>query len=97
MWEGVGKWMSDLFYRAVIQVVLLFGLDSGVLSEVITRMVESTNVGLLRHITGKQAICQYKRSWETPVAMEVIQTEGMNSEATYIGLKKATVAQWVAL
>ena len=36
-------------------------------------------------------------SWETPALKGVIQATGMQLEATYIGFRQATVAQWVDL
>ena len=36
-------------------------------------------------------------SWETQAAEEVIRAVGMQSAATYIGRRQATVSQWVAL
>ena len=89
--------MAALFYRAVIQAFLLFGLESWVLLYVMIRMVESTHVGFLFNITGKRLRRQADGLWETPAAKEVLQTVGIQSSATYIGTWQATVAKWVAL
>ena len=64
--EGSDNQVSALFYRAVIQVVLLFESDSWVLLDVMTRMAESTRVGFLRHIMGKWLRQQASGSWGTP-------------------------------
>ena len=47
--------MPALFYRAVIQEVLMFRLEVWAMSDEITRAVEGTYVGFLRHIMGKWA------------------------------------------
>ena len=60
--------MSDLFYRAVIQEVLLFGSDSWTLSDTTMKSVESNHVGFLLQITRKRARQQEGRALETPEA-----------------------------
>ena len=55
IWEGADSRVSYLFYRAVVQVVLLFGSESWALSEAMIGVVEVTHVGFLRQITGNQA------------------------------------------
>ena len=44
-----------MFYRVVIQAVLLFGDETWVLSAAMERKVEGTHTGFLWKITGKQA------------------------------------------
>ena len=53
---GGRKRVSDLFYWAVIQAVLLFRSESWAMLVIMMRMVESTHMGLLFQITGKQEI-----------------------------------------
>ena len=50
---GVDNQVSYLFYRVVIQVVLLFGSESWALLDAMMRALESTHVGFICHITGK--------------------------------------------
>ena len=88
--------MAALFYRAVIQAFLLFVLESWVMPYVMIRMVESTHVGFLFNITGKRVRWQADRLWETSAAKEVLRVARMQSATTYIGRRKATVAQWVS-
>ena len=44
-----------MFYRMVIQAVLLFGLGFWVMLSAIQRIVESKRTGFLQYITGNQA------------------------------------------
>ena len=96
-WGGTYKRLSVLFYRVVIQAVLLFGADSWVLLDAITREVESNHVGFLSQITGEWAIQKAKGSWETPATKEVLRAVGMQSAVTYIDRRQEKVLQWVAL
>ena len=49
--EGVDAQVSAMFYRAVVQSVLLFGVETWVLSEAMSRQLEGVHVDLLRRIT----------------------------------------------
>ena len=89
--------MSALFYRAVIQEVLIFGSESWALSNAMVWAVEGTHMGFLRQITVKQARRQSEGSLETPVAEEFLRVSGMQSVAKYFGHRQAVVAQWVDL
>ena len=66
--EGSDIRVSALLYRAEIQVVPLFGLDSWLMSNFMMKAVEGTHVGFFRQITGKSSRRQSDGSWETPVA-----------------------------
>ena len=83
--EGSDPRVSEIFFRMVAQVVLFFGLETGVLSEEMERKVEGTHTGFLRHITGKRARRIADVIWEDPRA-EVVWEEAVTQSAmTYIG------------
>ena len=52
-WEGAETRVSEIFYRAVAQAVLLFRSETWVILEKMERKVEGTHMGFLRQITGK--------------------------------------------
>ena len=89
--------MSALFYREVIQAVLLLGLESWDLLYAMIRAVEGTHMGFLCHITGKGVRRQTDGAWETPADEEVLREVGIQSSAKYIVCRKAKVVQWVSL
>ena len=66
--EGANNRVSALFYREIIQAVLIFGYESWYLLYVMVRAVEGTHVGFLPQNTGKRDIWQANRPWEIPVA-----------------------------
>ena len=47
--------MSETFYRAVVQEILLYGLETWVLSESMVNRIEGTHTEFLRLIMGKRA------------------------------------------
>ena len=63
--------------------------------EAMTRMVELTHVVLLRYITGKRAWRNTDRTWETPLAREVLKANGIHTAATYNGHRQGALTQWM--
>ena len=57
-----------MLYRAVIQVVLLFGSDTWVLSVAMESMVEGMHTGFMRKIMGKMVRRKADRTWVTTKA-----------------------------
>ena len=63
--EGSDPRVEEMFYRAVVQAILLYGLDTWVLLEAMERKVEGTHTGFLRQITGKLVWRLLDRMWDT--------------------------------
>ena len=95
--EGVDPRVTAMFYRAVVQAVLLYGSETLVLSAAMERKVEGAHTGFLQQITGKRARRLGDGTWKTPGAEGVREAAATQSDMTYIGRRQATVAQWVAL
>ena len=53
--EGEDSRVSELLYRVVIQVVLLFDQEPWELPDTMMRAVDGTHMGFLSQIAGKQA------------------------------------------
>ena len=51
--EGVDLRVSEMFYRAVVQAVLLLGAETWVFLEAMYRKMEGVHVGLFIQVTGK--------------------------------------------
>ena len=51
--EGADPRVAAMFYRAVVQAILLYGSETWVLSTEMDKKVEGTHTGFLRQITGK--------------------------------------------
>ena len=49
-WKGADIWVSDLFYRAVIQAVLLFESESWAMLDAMVQGIDGSHVGFLRKI-----------------------------------------------
>ena len=53
--EGVDPILSEKFYRAVVQAVLLFGAETWVLLAAILKNIEGVHVSFLRQVTRMKA------------------------------------------
>ena len=95
--EGVESRVVEMFYRAVVQEISLYGLEKWVLSAATKKKVEWEHTGFLRKITGKRAQQIVDGTWETPGAEVIWEAAETQLEMTYIGRRHATVAQWVEL
>ena len=95
---GRGRPLGDgNFYRAVVQAIILYGLEAWVISVAMGRKIEGSHIVLVRQIMGKQARRIGDGMWETPGEEVVLEAVGMQSEMVYIGKRQATMAQWLAL
>ena len=75
--EGEGPKVVAMVYREVTQVVLLFGMETWVLSSIMDRTVEGTHIRFLRQITGKRAWRKADGIWVTTKA-EVVREAADN-------------------
>ena len=61
--EGAEPRVSAMFYRSVVHTVLLFGAETWVLSEAMSRNMERVHVDFLRRITGQREVRQEDGTW----------------------------------
>ena len=57
--------MSEFFYRAVAQAILLYSPDTWVLSATMDKKSQVAQTGFLRNITGKRTWQIVDETWET--------------------------------
>ena len=69
--EGTGVKVLEILYKEVIHVVLLFGLESWILSEEMEKTVKGEHTGFLRQIMGKCARWDLDMTWVTPAEEEL--------------------------
>ena len=68
--------MSEMFYREVVQVVLLFGVEDCVLLEAMSNKLEGVHVGFLRQVMGNTAKRQGNGTWRSVAAESVLKEAG---------------------
>ena len=91
--EGADLRVSAMFYRAVVQKFLIFGVENWVLSEAMSRKREGVHVGFLRQITRQMAVQREDRTWRQLTSDKVLEKAGTKYLGTYIDRRQATVAE----
>ena len=89
--------ISEKFYRAVIQAVLLFGAETWVLLAPMAQRLEIVHVGFLRQVTKLKAKRLRDGFWRMVAADKVLQGAVTQPLQTYLDRRQATVADWVSL
>ena len=69
--EGAESKVMEIFYRALVKVVLLIGLECWVLSATMERMVEGTHTRFMKKNNGKTGAAEGRR--------DVVYTKGRSS------------------
>ena len=69
--EGADTRVAEMFYREVVQAVLLFVSDTCLISSGMERKVEVTHTVFMSQITGKWARWKIDRRRETPRTEEL--------------------------
>ena len=80
--EGTDIKVLEMFYREVVQAVLLFGSESGVLLSAMVKTVERAHTGFLHQITGKRVRRNSDGTWVKFVVGDRWESEGIQSKST---------------
>ena len=95
--EGADPRVMAMFYKAVSQAILRYGLKTWVLSVATDNNVEGAHMGFLIYITGKLVLMVVDGTWETSGAVVVREAALTQSVIIYMGIRQSTGAQWVVL
>ena len=74
--EGADPIVSANFYQALVQVVLLFGAETWVLTEMMLQKMEGVHVSFLRKVTGMSVSKLGVDTWKKEEAERVLQATG---------------------
>ena len=95
--EGADPIILEKFYCVVVQVVLLFGSETWVLTAAMLQKLEGVHVGFLRQVTGMKAQSLGGDTWIKEGVDRVLQAAGTKTILGFINRIQVTVAEWVAL
>ena len=84
--------MSEIFYRSVVQAVLLFGEETWVLLAEMYRKLEGVHVCFFRQVTGQKSKWQRDGTWRSVSVARVLKEEKTQTLETYIDNWQVTVA-----
>ena len=94
--EGADKRVSRNLFKAVVQAVLLFGVETWVLTPRIERALESFRHRAARRITGKQTRRGGCVQWNYNPLKEEMQEEGFEGIRKAVTRRQNTFAQYIA-
>ena len=83
-----------MFYKAVVQQVLLFGSETWTVTPAMLRALESFHHRVARRISGMMAYLR-DGEWVYPPLEDALERAGMLPVASYLAARQNTVAQWV--
>ena len=93
---GADKRVSGIFFKAVVQQVLLFGAETWVLSPRIERALDSFMHGAARRITWRHPRRGWDVKWFTPSLGGGMKESGFKEIRTSITNRQNMVAQYIA-
>ena len=97
MREGADPIITEKFYHAVIQEVIIFGSETWMFTAAMLQNFKGVRVSLLWQATGMKARRLGDKTWRKEGGGRMLQAEGTKPLREYINKRQATVAEWVAL
>ena len=94
--EGADKRISGMFFKAVVQQVLLFGAETWVLTPRIERALDSFMHGAARRIMGIQPERGWDGKWYYPSLAGAMKEAGFTEIRKSITNRQNTVVQYIA-
>jgi hypothetical protein len=89
--------VSGMFYKAVVQSILLFGSETWVVTTPMLKALESFHQRVARRMARKQPYCCRRTDkWIYPPIEEALEEVGLYSVSHCIGKRQNTVADYVA-
>ena len=93
--EGADNQTSSRFYLALVQAVLIFGVDTWVVTPYIGRMMEGLYRRGVQRIWGQQLCIREDGTREYPPLEEAMRAVGLEDMDIYISRINNTVAQYI--
>ena len=95
--EGEDPVVSEKFYHALVQVVLLFGSEIWVLTAAMLHKIEGFHISFLRKVTGMKAQRLGDKTWQQEGVEKVLQAAWTKPLQDYTNMRQARVVEWVDL
>jgi hypothetical protein len=95
--DGATPRVSRMFYKAVVQSILLFGSETWVMTNPMLKALESFHRRVACRIAGKQPYLHRRTGeWIYPPIDKVLEEVGLYSIEDYVQKRQNTVANYVA-
>ena len=87
--------VTSIFYKAVVQAILLYSSETWVLTKHTLTMLETFHHRVARQITGRHAYQQPDGSWYTPSPQPVLEAAGLFSMTEYIRQRRQYIRDYL--
>ena len=95
--EGASPRVSGMFYKAVVQSVLLFGSETWVVSDAMRKALEGFHHRVARQLTGKQPrYLPAEDRWVYPPIAEALEEAGLYTMEEYLSVRRNRLVDYVA-
>jgi hypothetical protein len=93
---GVSPRYVSYFYKAIVQLVLLYGSESWVLTTPMLNVLNGFQHRIARRISGLMATREDDKTWHYPPIKRALEIAGLYSISEYISKRHTTLASYVA-
>ena len=94
-WEGADPKVLGHFFKAVVQVMLLFREETWVLTPRMEQALSSFKHRVAQRLIGRQTGRRGDGSWEYPPPAAAMAEAGFDDIGTYVTRRQNTVAQYI--
>ena len=92
--KGANAKIMGIFYKTIVQSILLYGSETWVISKQMLRMLRSFHRRCARFITGKHIWQDKEGNWHHPSSKEVLEMAGLKEIEIYIEQRKSTLMKY---
>ena len=93
--EGADACTSGQIYLAVVQLIILYGSETWVMTPRIGRVLGKFYHRMAHRLTGRQPRQGRDRVWVYPLLEDVMSEAGLQEVETYVYLQQNTVSQFI--
>lgn len=93
---GVSTRVIGMFYKAIVQSVLLYGSETWVVTPQMLKMLDGFHHRIARRITNKMPTRLGNDTWHYPPIQEALDDAGLYTITEYIQRRQNTIAQYIA-
>ncbi len=93
--ENASSQTSGMFYKATIQVVLLYGSETWSLLPSSVKQIEGFHIRAAWRMSGLRQEKKPDGSWSYPRLVDVLEKAGLETITHYTGVRQQTVANFI--
>jgi hypothetical protein len=93
--ENASPKVCGVFYKAVVQAVLLFGSETWKLSPASLKSLEGFHIRAARRMAGMQPTRNPDGTWKYPSSKDVLKAVGLETIDHYIRVQRKTITRFI--